>query len=186
VIVFILLGLLIGINYSFTQEVVVPVSLQVQLLMKILLFDRNFKVPKNAITLGILYQEKYRTSLNIKDEVIRVLNELQTSEMPAIRIKAKPIPIHDENSLSAALTRDTIHILYVTPLRAIGISAISAITRNRKILTFTGVPEYVAEGLGVGIDIKGERPQIIINLNQTKGEGADFSSQLLNLARVIK
>jgi hypothetical protein len=48
------------------------------------------------------------------------------------------------------------------------------------------VPDYVGAGCAVGIGTEGEKPLIIINLPAAKAEGADFSSQLLQLAKVIE
>ena len=63
---------------------------------------------------------------------------------------------------------------------------ITNLSRDKKILTLTGVPDYVDSGLTVGIGTKGRKPRIIINLLAAKAEGADFSSGLLNLAKVVK
>jgi len=38
----------------------------------------------------------------------------------------------------------------------------------------------------VGVGLKGESPEIIINLPAAREEGSDFSSSLLKLARVIE
>jgi hypothetical protein len=50
----------------------------------------------------------------------------------------------------------------------------------------TGVPDYIYNGISVGIDIKGEKPEILINLKSSKLEGADFSSQLLKISTIIE
>lgn len=43
-----------------------------------------------------------------------------------------------------------------------------------------------AAAQSVGIDLTGDRPDIVINLPAAKAEGADFDAQLLKLARVIQ
>ncbi|MEO0093984.1 MAG: YfiR family protein [candidate division WOR-3 bacterium] len=173
-------------SIEFAQEMPVPMDLQLPLLLKVLTFDRNLKsrVGKE-IVIGVIYQEKFRASLLIKDEFLRVLKELPIKDLADLPIKAKPIALGDEAILKTAIINDSIAILYVTPLRAFEISTIQALAGELKVLTLTGVPEYVKSGLAVGVGTKGERPLIIINLTQAKAEGADFSSQLLNLAKVI-
>ena len=49
----------------------------------------------------------------------------------------------------------------------------------------TGVPEYVDQGVAVGVGIRKDRPLIIVNLEQARAEGSVFSSQLLALARIV-
>ena len=62
---------------------------------------------------------------------------------------------------------------------------ITGVSRAKKVITLTSVPDYVESGLAVGIGVKGGKPRIIINLPAAKAEGANFSSQLLRLAKVI-
>ncbi len=83
------------------------------------------------------------------------------------------------------MSNHDIDILYITPLRATGIKEIIRACGAGKILTLTGVPEYVTDGVAIGIGIKGEKPRILINITSAKNEGSDFSSQLLKLAMVI-
>jgi hypothetical protein len=77
-------------------------------------------------------------------------------------------------------------LIYVAPLRAYDVTKISNLSKKLKILTLTGVNEYIDFGLSITIGVKGDKPQIIINLPSAKAEGADFSSQLLKLATVIE
>jgi hypothetical protein len=53
------------------------------------------------------------------------------------------------------------------------------------MLTLTGVAEYVRAGIAVGIGVRDDRPEILVNLAAARAAGADFSAQLLLLARVI-
>jgi hypothetical protein len=41
-------------------------------------------------------------------------------------------------------------------------------------------------GISIGFEVKGQSPEIVINLQSAKAEGMDFSSRLLQLARVIE
>jgi hypothetical protein len=52
-------------------------------------------------------------------------------------------------------------------------------------MTFSGVPEYVEEGISVGIDVKNNKPLIVINIKSAKLEGIDFNSQLLKIAKIL-
>lgn len=163
----------------------VPVEVQFSLFSKILPFDRNFKTrAESSITIGILYQRTFRMSLHAKEDMVRLLQASRRT------IDGKPVRFveldltEDLDSLNANLLR-SVDVLYVAPLRAVNISSISTLTRTQRILSLTGVPEYVANGLAVGIGTKGERPEILINLSAAKTEGADFSSQLLKLAKVF-
>ena len=77
-------------------------------------------------------------------------------------------------------------ILYVAPLRAFDLEPIVRVSRDLKVTTLTGVSDYCEAGIAVGIGLKGERPEIIINLKGACAEGAGFSSRLLRLCKVVQ
>jgi hypothetical protein len=83
------------------------------------------------------------------------------------------------------LVQSRARVLYVSPLRGIDISDIIRVSRETGVTTITGVPRYVDEGIAIGLDLKADRPEIVVNLEGARAEGADFTAQLLKLARVV-
>ena len=71
-------------------------------------------------------------------------------------------------------------------LRAVAVDDIVTLTRELQVLTFTGVPAYVNDGMAVGIDLLEKKPKIVINLPAARAEGAAFNAHLLKLANVIQ
>lgn len=168
------------------QGMVVPVKLQLALFLKILPFDRNLKDRVgDEIVFAVLYQNNFGISYNAKEGLLKVVKESSIKKIEGIPFRFVLIDI-EETNLAEAITRDNVDILYITPLRAVEIEKITNLSRAQKIMTLTGVPDYVESGLAVGVGVKGEKPLIIINLKAAKAEGADFSSQLLKLAKVIE
>ena len=166
------------------QEMPVPVETQVALFAKILTFDRNLKAgPDNEIVIGVVFQKRYRRSLNTKDEFMRAISSIE--EVGDFRFRCVPIDIGDRVDLADTISAGGIDVLYIAPLRAMEIDTITSVSRAQRVTTLTGVPDYVESGLAVGIGIKGEKPRIIINWPAAKAEGASFRSQLLKLASVI-
>ncbi|RKZ30104.1 hypothetical protein DRQ33_08170, partial [bacterium] len=76
--------------------------------------------------------------------------------------------------------------LYITPGFDNNLSQILDICSENNILSMTGVPSYAESGTAIGLGIKNDKPEIIINLKVSKQIGADFSADILKLARVIK
>ena len=172
---------------SLAQETAVPVNVQFPLFLKILTFDRHLKTRVGGeIVIGIVYQRKFRTSLNVKDEFVNVAGTSSIKTIDGIPIRCVPIEIDDETDLANAVSKNRVNLLYVTPVRAVDVEVITAVSRAKQVMTFTGVPDYVESGLSIGIGIKGEKPLIIVNLAAAKAEGTDFSSQLLKLAKIIE
>lgn len=170
---------------SQAQDMAVPVEIQYPLFLKILTFDRNLKTRVGKeIIIGIVYQGKFRSSLKTKDELVDVIKKSSIKNVHDIPIKQVSINI-DENDLESTASKLEIDVLYITPIRAVDIESITKLSRNKKIVTLTGVTDYVKAGISVVIDVKDNQPQIVINLPGAKDEGVDFSSQLLRLSKVI-
>lgn len=165
----------------------VPVEVQASLIKKIVTFDRNMSAKSgSSFNILILYQKDFKTSLNAKNKIEKALSGGLISEFSDAPIKVFSFALDSDTDLKNEIMAHRIVAIYVAPLRAYDIDDISAISRAKKIVTFTGVPEYVDKGLAVGIDVKGDKPEIVVNLNAAKAEGADFSSQLLKMVRIIK
>jgi hypothetical protein len=168
------------------QEVPVPVAAQIPILVKILNFDRNLAGRAGGrLVLGVLFQSHYRTSANVADQVCPTLQELPVGALGAMELSCVTIDLDATSALDSALTRKRVQVLYVSPLRAVPLGDVMAVSRAAGITTLTGVPRYVETGLAIGLDMKGERPEIVINLAASRAEGADLTAHLLKLARVV-
>lgn len=167
------------------QDMPVSTDFQAKLFSKILTFDRNLQTRENkGLVIGILYQEQVRASLIIKNEFTNSLMALNGKQ--AFIFTCIPINIGTGKDLPKLLAQDNIDIFYVTPIRTIDIQEIAQLSQKYKKRTFTGVPEYVNLGLTVGVTIRNERPQILINLPTAKKSGANFTSQLLKISTLVK
>ena len=168
-----------------TQEMPAPVETQVTLLTRILQFDRGFDARAGEeIVVVVLYQSRFRASLNAHDEVVRLLEAHGAIGGKPIRVVSHEVcPGTPPGPALEALGAT---VAYVTPLRATGVASILSATRELRILTSTGVPEYVDDGISVVAAPRSERAEILINLDSSVAEGARFSSELLKLSRVIQ
>lgn len=181
------LALLLGARALAAQEVAVPVDVQVPLLVKILNFDRNLTTRAHGeVVLGVLCQGKYRTSADVAGEVQREARRLAGATIGGLQVRVVVIDLDETPDLVAALHRLHVTVLYVSPLRAVDVGSVTTASRAAQVTTLTGVPRYVETGLAIGIDMKGERPQIVVNLAASRAEGAELNAQLLKLARIVQ
>ncbi len=166
------------------QEMPVPVEVQVPLLLKILSFDRALTGSRtDPLVVGVVFQGRNRTSSEIGAEVRSRLTAAGRPGGGRV-IRVVSIDLDQTDDFLAMLLRDSVRVLYVAPLRAIAISTVAAATREGLVVSFTGIPRYVEQGLAVGIDVNGMRPQIVVNLAASRAEGAQFSADLLKLVRL--
>src|SRR3954452_9173750 len=175
-----LLGLGLGAitSPSLAQDVPVPAAVQVPLLLKILTFDRHLAAAAEPLVVGVVFQRRNRASAAIGDEV-RVL--LAASARP---IRVIVIDLDETHDLRGTLLRESVRVVYIAPLQAVSVSTLTEATRGERVVSMTGVPRYVEQGLAIGIDMSDSRPRIVINLAASRAEGADFSAELLKLARL--
>ncbi len=103
-----------------------------------------------------------------------------------VTIRFVPIEYSDTTTMLQRSAGEQLHLLYVAPLRAADITTVSYISRRLQLLSFTGVPEYVEEGIAVGIGSKGGKPLLWINISGVKAEGFHFSARLLSLSKIIE
>lgn len=168
------------------EEMEVPVEIQFPLFLKILPFDRNFKKRVgDEIVIGIVYQEKFRKSLNIKTQLENFLGKSKENKIDDLPFRYVLINLGSLSEFKAILVKEKVDIVYITPLRAVAVDTLVSYSRSLGITSLTGVPAYCELGIAISIGTKGESPIIIINLPCARSEGADFSSRLLKLARVI-
>jgi hypothetical protein len=165
------------------QSMEVPVRIQFGLFSKIVSFNRSDHGKHNDdFVLGVLYQKAVRASVEVADEASALAAQLL---FDGRKVRVVSIPLSSSTDLDAALVKLHPDALYVAPMRSADIDAISRSSRRLQVLTLTGVSSFVDDGLAVGIAQQGNRPQVLINLAASKAEGADFSSQLLRVSKII-
>jgi len=168
------------------EEMETPVEVQVPLFLKILTFDRNLKKRVgDEIVLGIVYQEKFRTSFNVKDQVEQYLKGMPENTIDEIPFRWICIPLVSPADLQTIMKKEQVDIVYICPLRAVDVEALAAVSRSLGTTSMTGVPDYCPLGITITISAKGGTPLININLTAAQAEGIDFGSRLLKLAKVI-
>lgn len=160
------------------SEALVPVDVQLAVFANVWKLDRNFAA-EQGVTIAVVYQETYAPSVVAKEEVLAAARRAG----PALRCVA--VDVTDPETLRVRLQAVPAQVFYVAPLRAVDVREVARIGRARGIRTVTGVPAYVEQGIAVGVSLRRNRPLILIHLEAARAEGADFSSQLLALARVV-
>jgi hypothetical protein len=169
------------------QDVVLPAELQHALYTKILASDRNLRGRAgNEIVIGIIFQSSYRASRSAKDDVRAAVDASAIRTIDGMPVRHVEIPLGNPAALAAELVARRVNVAYIAPLRAVDVRAVIAAAESARVLTMTGVPEYVHQGVAVGFGMRGERPRILINLNAARGCGADFRSDLLRIAEVVQ
>ena len=171
---------------SFGQRVKAPIDLQLRIIPKILSLEKNLALSKEKFfNVSILFSKEQRNSAQVFESFTKSVNEL------GIAIKDKeatvlPFDISGKGNIRSFLKNNKIKLLYITPIRGIDISEITKICKEEGVLTITGVEEYSINQVSVVLSLEDNKLQIMINQKSSKQEGADFSSRLLRIAKLIE
>lgn len=169
------------------EEMPVPPRVQIPILLKVLTYDRNFeKNVGDTLVIGILYDSQDDDSKKIKEKVSDVLDSLSGKTVKNVPFTYVDLDYSSKNSLKNSIESKKIDVLYLAPGGIWYLKSIVQISQKYKILTITGVSDYVKEGISVGIGLKEKKPEIWINLSSAKAEGSDFTANLLKLCKVIR
>lgn len=168
------------------QEMGLPVESQWSLFDRILAFDRTFKDrTRDQLVVGVLFQEANRASRNARNDILEASLSVPSRMLRSETIRFVSLEASTAGELRRRLEQEGVDILYVTPLRAHDIAAVSQVSGDLGVVTMTGVREYVEDGIGLGLGMRGGRPEILVNLDVCRKAGMDLSSELLKLATVL-
>jgi hypothetical protein len=88
------------------------------------------------------------------------------------------------DDLTATLTPQTA-VMYVMP--GVAYEAVKAFAEKKGFLSISGVPTLAEAGhVAVSVDVQSGKPEIVVNMPRLVTERHELSSELLNLARVIR
>jgi hypothetical protein len=88
------------------------------------------------------------------------------------------------DDLTATLTAQST-VVYVMP--GVAYDAVKTFAAAKGFLSISGVPTLAEAGqVSVSVNVAGDRPEIVVNMARLQTEHHELSSELLNLARVIR
>lgn len=168
------------------QSMDLPVETQIPIFLKLLTFDRNLPTEAGTeLVVAIVFQGGNRASVELRRQVEAELKKaVRLFEGLTTRVVA--VDLDDEPNLAARLVSDSVDAIYIGPLRAFDLKTLLLVSRPAHIRTFSGVSRYVTQGVAMGATLRGELPQILVNLTAARAEGADYPAQVLKLARVLE
>jgi hypothetical protein len=165
----------------------VACDIQFDLTLKILTFDRNLRLRVGEeIVLGIVYDSNSPASTQVKMEMERAIEDSAFKSVDRIPIRKTVLDISRATNWTVDLAKSGVDLVYLTPLREQALLRMLGICRKMRLTSVASLPEYPSRGATIGFEPPGGKPVIVINLRAAAAEGADFSSRLLSVAKVIR
>lgn len=169
---------------AVAQEGSLPADMQVQLLSKILRFDRNLNRYGGEVVLGFLYQAGNRESGRLAQDLNDAAHSIHAVGAGNQGFRTVLLPYAAGNDLRAELRREHVSLLYVSAMRAVDLRHVVEQAHEAGILTIAGDAEPIQAGVAIALKERGPRPAIAIRLASARKVGSDFDSGLLRLVEV--
>jgi hypothetical protein len=177
--------LLLGVRTVHAEELAVPIRTQVELLSKVVVYDRNFRSRAgNEAKIVILVREG-----NSESERNALLLEREIDDQSAfggLPAKTERATYKNAEALAALVRERKPAVVSISTALSAEIPAIAKALSGSNVLTFAVNPTYVGPGSVVGFELEGSKPKLIVNLRQAKQQNVSFAPELLRLARVIQ
>lgn len=163
------------------DDITVPVALQVQLLAKVISYDRNFAArSRDGVRVLIVASPRSAESRRSAEMLRAALSDLPS-------LGGRP---HEDQVIAyegaAALARSTEHaaVVYLTPGLGDEIEAIAASLDGHDILSVSAVGAHVPRGVVLGFDLSAGSPKLLAHLVQARKQHVAFDPLVLKLMRV--
>ena len=168
---------------SVAQTMTVDADRQVQILLKVLTYDRQFEAKAGQkLKIGIVYVAADPESVKAADEIGTTLKAYGDKPIKRIPFSFVMIKYTTPAAVEQEIKSEGIGLLYIAPGNTKNVGDLIRISQQHKITTATGVLDYVAKGIAIGVGIERDKPRIHINLASSKSEGSEFDASLLQIA----
>lgn len=168
------------------EDVSVPVSLQMDLLLKVASYDKNLKQrAHDRVRVAVVLRQDDPDSGRSAAQALKALSEAEAIDgMPLDRLSTT---YTDAATLARFIQEGNVAILYVTPgFLDSDIEAIAKALDGVSVLSAGALAKYTSSGLVLGFDLAGGKPKLIVNLGRAKRQNVELSSSVLKLMRVIE
>lgn len=178
----VVIGLVVCVLAGRAGADALPAKNQALLLLRILAYDHNIanRVDNKKVSIVVIS----KTDSDSAADMVGVLREIAKSTKLAGNAITVSRVTFDEKTFD--LSKLKAAAIYLGPGLGDNVATITAGSQKNKILSFTGVPDYVASGVSVGFSNDNGKPVISVNIPAAKNEGADLDVALLRVAKIVK
>lgn len=167
------------------DEIAVPVSLQADLLEKVVVYDRN--LPARAgeqVTTLVLVKAGNDASRRAAGQ-LKVALEAK-SQLAGLPHKVMSLDFLEPSAVANACRERRVSILFLTPgFSDAEISALAQALDGLDLLSVSAVPQHVAKGIVLGFDLVSGKPKLLVSLSRAQRQKVALSANVLRLMTVL-
>ena len=166
------------------DDVSVPVDLQVELLDRIVRYERSFASETTPVRVLLVTRSG-------SPESARVSAQVAVRVRAAGRLGGRPATVDTTLFTSVAALAGTVRssaarVVYFAPGFGPEVQTIAASLVGLDVITVSSVGSDVDRGIVLGFELVSSRPRVAVNLAAARAQHLQFSAQFLRLARVVR
>jgi hypothetical protein len=167
------------------EEAALPIAIQVELLVKVASYDRNFQQRAgDRAHIFIITKPGNGDSTRVAAQVEAGL--ARASEIGGLPHDEVVTPYRGAAELANLCREKRAAIVFFGPGFRDDIAAIREALDGVDVLTASAIPEYVEAGIVLGFDVASGRPELLVNLPQAKRQKVALRSDVLRLMKVFQ
>jgi phosphoserine phosphatase len=166
-------------------EVEVPIPMQVELMAKVVKYDRNAAARmENGCKLLIVRRANDNASSSAAKQVKTEIGKLDDIAGEVVSISEHDFV--DAKTLMKKCEDGGADIVLFTPGLSDAVPSIASAFSDTNLLTVSLLASDVNAGVVLGFALESSRPTIVVHLAQARRQSVDFSARLLAIAKVIE
>ena len=163
----------------------VPAEIQAELLSKLEGYDRGFAARAGDAARVLLVVKPGSTKSETSAEEMRSALA-RIDRFGGLPHQETIVPYPGAQALAQRCRVDKIAVVYFTPGFDDEVDALRVALADDNVLSLGAVSGYVPKGIVLGFELESGKPKILINLEQAKRQGVNFSSDVLRLMTVYR
>jgi hypothetical protein len=167
------------------EEAVLPIAIQVELLVKVASYDRNFQQRAGDRAHIFIFTKPGN------GDSARIAAQVEAGLARAPQIGGLPhdetvTPYRGATELANLCRTERAAIIFFGPGFRDEIAAIREALDGVDVLSASAIPEYVEAGIVLGFDVASGRPELLVNLPQAKRQKVALRADVLRLMKVFQ
>jgi hypothetical protein len=168
-----------------TEEAALPIAIQVELLVKVASYDRNFQQRAGERAQIFIFTKPGN------GDSARVAAQVEAGLARAPEIGGLPhdeavMPFRGAAELANLCRTRRAAIVFFGPGFREDVPAIREALDGVDVLSVSAIPEYVEAGIVLGFDVASGRPELLVNLPQAKRQKVALRADVLRLMKVFQ
>ena len=178
-------ALFVPVRRVAAEEVAVPAARQAELLIRIAAYDRNLPARAQG-TVRVL------VVVNPDDADSRALGAaMETALTRAGRIADLPVAVSETtvtagDALAAKCRAEHVSIVYLASGLDAGVAGVVASLNGVDVLSVSGLPRYVQQGVVLGFDLVSGSPTLLFHLTNARRQNVAMDPKVVRLMQVYR